>query len=248
MAGMTEGEADTNEQSHASRVSLRARIEQVVRRFLSEESRVEGPEVHHPHARHGGLPRWLELAIAITALTTSVSSIIIAVHHGRTMEKLVQANSLPYMQGGFSDVTTEGEQILSLDLLNRGVGPAHEQSLRVKVDDQYVTSVDELIAASLTPGQTAEVQKVRQEQILRINKNNVKHRFVPGGESQMVFRVAKTPENARHWELLEDAQKKWSLDFCYCSVFAECWFVANKWAEPEPVRQCMRDEPNEFTP
>jgi hypothetical protein len=244
---MTEGEADTNVQPRASRLSLRARIAQILRRLFSEETPLEGPEVHHPHARHGGLPRWLELAIAITALTTSVSSIIIAVHHGKTMEKLVEANSLPYMQGGISDVTTEGEQILSLDLLNRGVGPAHEKSLRVKVDGKYVTSVDALVAASLTAEQAAEVQKARDDQILRINKNNVKHRFVPGGTSQMVFRAEKTPENARLWELLVDAQKKWSIDFCYCSVFDECWFVANKWAEPEPVEQCVRDEPNEFT-
>jgi hypothetical protein len=63
---------------------------------------VENPEVHTPHARHGGLPRWLELTIAVTALITSISSIAIAVHHGQIMEKLVQANSVPYMQGGFS--------------------------------------------------------------------------------------------------------------------------------------------------
>jgi hypothetical protein len=95
-------------------------------------SPLEHPEVHPPHARHGGLPRWLEMLIAVTALITSICSIVIAVHHGKIMEKLVQANSLPYMQGGFSDVQPGGERIMSLDLLNRGVGPAHEQSLRVK--------------------------------------------------------------------------------------------------------------------
>jgi hypothetical protein len=245
---MTGGEADTNVQPRASRQSLRARITQFTRRFFSKESPVESPEIHQPHARHGGLPSWLELAIAVTALITSVSSIAIAIHHGKTMEKLVEANSLPYMQGGFSDVTTEGEQILSLDLLNRGVGPAHEKSLRVKVDGKYVTSVDALIAASLTPEQATEVQKAREEQILRINKNNVKHRFVPGGTQQMVFRAERTAENARYWQLLVDAQKKWAIDFCYCSVFDECWFVPNKFAEPEPVKECVRDEPNEFTP
>jgi hypothetical protein len=230
---MTEGEANTNPQQPASQ----------------KEPAVESPEVHHPHARHGGgLPRWLELAIAITALTTSVSSIIIALHHGRTMEKLVQANSLPYLQGGFSDVTDEGKRILSLDLLNPGVGPAHQKSLHVKVNGKYVRSVDELIAASLTPEQAAEVQKARDEGILRINKNNVKHRFVAGGDLQMVFRSERTEENARVWQLLDDAQPKWSVSFCYCSVFNECWFVANKLAEPAPVKECVRDEPNEFTP
>lgn len=128
---------------HAHLEPLLARIARKLRDLFRapKESALEGPEVHHPHARHGGLPRWLELGIALTALITSVSSIIIAIHHGQTMEKLVEANSLPYMQGGISDVTTEGEQILSLDLLNRGVGPAHEKSLRVKADGRYVTSL-----------------------------------------------------------------------------------------------------------
>src|SRR6516162_1426352 len=118
---------------------------------------LEAPEIHKPHANHrGGLPRWLELLIAITAFVTSISSIAIAVHHGHVMEKLVQANSLPYMQGGFSDETIEGEKVLSLHLVNRGVGPAHQQSLRVTVGGQYVKSMRELISAALGPELGAE--------------------------------------------------------------------------------------------
>ena len=107
---------------------------------------MEGPEVHQPHVhkRHG-LPQWLELSIAAAALVTSISSIAIAVHHGQIMERLVQANSVPFVIGGFSDITPTGERVLSLDLLNRGVGPAKQRSLRVKVDDRVLkilTAVD----------------------------------------------------------------------------------------------------------
>lgn len=210
---------------------------------------MEGPEVHHPHARHGGLPRWLELGIAMTALVTSISSIVIAVHHGQIMAKLVEANSLPYMEGGFSEVTPEGgADVLSLDLLNRGVGPAHEKSLRVKVDGRYVTSLTALIAASLTPEQAAEVEKARKDQILNINRNMVRHRFIPGGDTQPVFRAARTAQNASYWQLLKEARPRWDIEYCYCSVFDECWQVLGIWKEPEPVKECVRDEPNEFMP
>jgi hypothetical protein len=208
---------------------------------------LENPEVHQSHhhgrrRRHGGLPRWLELAIAITALTTSVSSIFIALHHGRTMDKLVKANSIPYIIGGFSDVMPDGQRVLSLDLLNRGVGPAQERSLRVSVDGRYVKSMRDLFVASVGPEHTAAMQPHA------IPRNQVRTRFIgPGGE-QMVFRVPKTPENAPHWELLEAAQPRWSIQYCYCSVFDECWFVAGKFAEPKPVEECVRDEPNEFMP
>jgi hypothetical protein len=204
---------------------------------------VERPEVHSPHARHGGLPKWLELVIAVTALITSISSIAIAVHHGKIMEKLVQANSLPFMQGGFSDITPEGERIISLDLLNRGVGPAHQQSLRVKVDGQYVMSVREMLQASLGPEQAAA-----SEDVLQPIHNRVRTRFISGNDVQKVLRIVKTPENAQYWDLLEDAQAKWEVEFCYCSVFKECWEVLGKWAEPAPVKACVRDEPREFLP
>jgi hypothetical protein len=204
---------------------------------------VESPEVHSPHARHGGLPRWLELTIAVTALITSISSIAIAVHHGHIMEKLVLANSIPYMQGGFSNAPVEGSRVLSLDLLNRGVGPAHQQSLRVKVGERYVRSVSELIAASLGPDQAADV-----ETALDAAKNGVRTRFIPGGEQQLVFRMTRTPENAQYWDLLNATQGKWNVEFCYCSVFQDCWQVLGRGAEPEPVDSCRRDEAREFLP
>ena len=204
---------------------------------------MENPEVHSPHARHGGLPRWLELTIAVTALITSISSIAIAIHHGHIMEKLVQANSMPYMQGGFSNETPDGRRVLSLDLLNRGVGPAHEQSLRVKIGERYVTSVHELIIASLGANQAAEA-----ETALQPTKNGVRQRFIPGGEQQLVFRMTRTPENAQYWDALNETREQWNVEFCYCSVFEECWQVLGKWAEPEPVSACHRDESREFLP
>lgn len=204
---------------------------------------VETPGTHHPHHRHGGLPRWLELVIAVTALVTSVSSIAIAVHHGHVMEKLVQANSLPYLQGGFSDATPEGERVLSLDLLNRGVGPAHEKSLRVKVDGRYVTSLRELIAASLGADEAEAA-----DEALETLQNRVRTRFVPGGQSQMVFRIPKTPESEKYWDRMQAAQGRWGLEYCYCSVFDECWEVLGKWEEPKRVAACARVEENEFLP
>jgi hypothetical protein len=205
---------------------------------------MEATEIEKPHARHsGGLPRWLELLIAITAFVTSISSIAIAVHHGHVMEKLVQANSLPYMQGGFSDETIEGEKVLSLDLLNRGVGPAHEQSLRVTVGGQYVKSMRELISVSLGPEQA---QKARD--VVHPLWNRVRTRFIPGGQQQFIFRLAKTPENAQFWDLLKKDEARWDLEYCYCSIFQECWQVRGKWEEPEHVKQCRRDESREFLP
>jgi hypothetical protein len=174
---------------------------------------------------------------------TSISSVAIAVHHGHIMTMLVQANSLPFMQAGFSNSTPEGKEVLSLDLLNRGVGPAHEQSLRVKVRNRYVRSFKELVAASL-----GAEESVKAQGVLHPTWNRVRTRFIPGGQSQLVFRLAKTEENAPFWSLLAKDQDNWDVEFCYCSVFKECWEVKSVWAEPEHVGQCRRDEAREFLP
>lgn len=211
---------------------------------------MDTPEVHPPHSHRrrrkpgGGIPRWLELVVAVTALITSISSIVLAIQNGRDMDKLVKANSLPYMQGGFSDASPQGADVLSLDLFNPGVGPAHEKSLRITVDGRYVRSMNEFYAASLGAAVLAGPRPFAHEMV----KNGVRTRFVAPGQQQMVFRIPKRPDNAQLWDRLDAAQSRWSVDFCYCSVFNECWRVPSKWAEPEPVNECRRDEPHEFLP
>jgi hypothetical protein len=113
----------------------------------------------------------------------------------------------------------------------------------VKVGGAYVKSVSELISASLGADKA-----VTAEQVLRPVHNRVPTRFIPGGHSQDVFRIPKTAENAQVWELLAKAQDRWDLDYCYCSVFQECWQVRGKWREPERIDRCRRDEPHEFFP
>jgi hypothetical protein len=208
------------------------------------------PEVHshHDHKREGGRrgpPPWLEWATSISALVVSVSSIFIAVHHGDTMDKLVKANSYPYVFSGFSDATIDGKDRISIDLTNNGIGPANEQSLKVQYRDRYVTSVPELVRAVLGPAASDDVVKT-----LRAYKNGAHTRFIAAKDTQFVFRIDKTPENARYWDLLDegmgDNRRNLHIEVCYCSVFDECWAVHDE--VHQPVKQCKRDEPHEFLP
>ena len=64
----------------------------------------------------------------------------------------------------------------------------------------------------------------------------------------MVFRLERDAQNAQYWDLLEKAQPRWDVEFCYCSVFDDCWEVRGKWAEPKPIEECRREEAHEFMP
>jgi len=70
----------------------------------------------------------------------------------------------------------------------------------------------------------------------------------PGGQQQLVFRIAKRPGNAQYRDLLEASHRKWDFEFCYCSAFEACWEVLGKWKEPEPVEACARNDAFEFLP
>jgi hypothetical protein len=201
---------------------------------------MESPEIHTPHHGHGGV-RWLEITASIAALVVSFASIFIALQHGKTMEKLVTANSMPYVDAGFSNSTEDGKPRLMINMFNKGVGPAHEISFKVKVGGRYMRNVDDMLAATF--GANAGAARAA----LRPYSNTQRTRFIPARDKQIVYFMDKTPENASYWEKLNGSMGSLSAEICYCSVFEECWKRLDD-NDPVPVKQCVRDEPNEFKP
>ncbi|HTR23472.1 MAG TPA: hypothetical protein VMI10_05765 [Terriglobales bacterium] len=79
----------------------------------------------HTHARHTGLP-WIDLILAGSAIFISVVSLIVSIHHGRTMEQLVAANekqveasTLPILRFTTGNVSDNAPSI-HFDLRNGG--------------------------------------------------------------------------------------------------------------------------------
>jgi len=202
---------------------------------------LDGPEIHAPHKPHR-LTGWVEALLSISALVVSFASIAIALHHGQIMEKLVQANSLPYLTIGTSNATPDGQYRLSLDLQNDGVGPAREESLKLRVGDRPVKSLAELLEVVFGPQEAGPAGSA-----LHLFSNQVRTRFIPGGRSRTVFQSLRTEANAAYWTKLDESRRTWSIEACYCSVFHECWDVRED-QDPRPVKACARDEAREFTP
>src|SRR3984885_15689531 len=72
--------------------------------------------------------RLADLAVAFSALFVSLCSLGIALHHGRTMQRLVEANSRPFIQittsGGHPATEGSASQVLSVQISNPGAGAA----------------------------------------------------------------------------------------------------------------------------
>ena len=202
---------------------------------------MESPEIHPVHAGHGGGARWLEITASVAALVVSFASIFIAVQHGKTMEKLVTANSVPYIEAGYSNATEDGKARLMINMFNMGVGPAHEKSFRMKLRGRYVRSVKDMIAV-VCADKAGDAGKV-----LKPYANTQHTRFIPARDKQIVFFIDKTPANASYWDALDKASSSLSVEICYCSVFDECWRRVDD-DEPKAVKRCDRDEATEFRP
>lgn len=204
------------------------------------------PELPHHSHNASGLPRWLEWTTAISALIISVCSIGIAIYNARIESRLLKANSYPYLVAGVSDGQIDGSngaERISIELLNNGVGPANEQSLKIKLGDRYVTDVKDLIRTAV--GSAAADKAV---ELLVPVYDDEPSRFIASRDRGLIFRIDKTPPNARYWDLFDNAMnaKRLTVEFCYCSVFDECWSV--KGAIREQVRACVPDPHLEFIP
>jgi hypothetical protein len=78
----------------------------------------------------------------------SAVSLYVALHHGRTMEKLVQANSFPNVEPDFSirDDAPNGGVLLQLTLRNTGVGPARIETLAMSAGGVPLASLGDLVS------------------------------------------------------------------------------------------------------
>lgn len=110
-------------------------------------------ETEAPHSRHGTGHRWLDILLGVCALFVSVTLLWVAMHHGNIMEslvaqneRLVQANSLPYIQLFGSNVDPERNTTSqSLVIANKGVGPAEIRTVQFLVDGRPVRNFEEVM-------------------------------------------------------------------------------------------------------
>ena len=92
---------------------------------------LHAPEVE-PHMHHKTGHSLADKILAVTAIFLSGVSVFTAVHHGQTMERLVEANSWPNITYGTSntnDAHTRDDTTLTLK--NTGVGPARMDSFEL---------------------------------------------------------------------------------------------------------------------
>ena len=139
---------------------------------------MDTPEApHQHHSAHTGR-RWLDMTLAFSAMFVSVISLVVAVEHGRTMERMadanarmVEANSWPFVEFDSHDVDEQGKDLIRLVLTNVGVGPARIESFELSFDGKPMASLWELLQAccGATPADAQKWNEVAKTRLSLIH-------------------------------------------------------------------------------
>jgi hypothetical protein len=188
--------------------------------------------VHKPHGRH-----WFEIILSVAALVTSGVSVFIAVQHGRVMDKMLQANSLPFLTV-FSGDYVNGSYVSHLTLRNEGVGPARLMSFRVALDGKKLHTMQDFL----------DICCNKQLPANGLATSNAYERFIPARGESEIFEYRRQGDADPVWDKFDQARARLHYDICYCSVFDECYSWIAFAATAERVASCPVDMNADFVP
>jgi hypothetical protein len=195
-------------------------------------------ESHHHHHPHKTGVRWLDLGLGLSAAIVSLVSLWLGLHSAHSMEKLVAANSYPYLE--LMRSTNLENPVPGTDhyiprvqylLENNGVGPARIEWVEFKFKGKPVRDLGELMQACCSAG-AAQAPGLNM-------RGGIASALIRPGASVELFRwdEPKAPNPA--FVALHRQMNQISYSVCYCSVFDECYERASdSGSKPRPVEQC----------
>ena len=193
------------------------------------------PETHHHHHTHTS-HRWLDIALGMAAMFVSVTSLVVAVEHGHTMQRLVEANSWPILQFETHNIggPTNTDSNVRLVIVNAGVGPARIETLEMWWKGQPIPTYGALIKVCCTKTPEAANQMATSNWTV----HGVTPSILRAGEHVDLIALPETPQNHELWEEFNQERANMTARLCYCSVFDECWRVTGTSTHPERIESC----------
>jgi hypothetical protein len=191
----------------------------------------------HRGAHVGTGKRWLDLTLALSAMFVSIISLAVAVHHGNAIDRLVQANSWPFLMYGTDNQDAQGNRHIRLRVENAGIGPARIQTFEVWWHGQPVANAPELLRACCMPGSASAID-ASTARSLDLSIGQIPSRVLRAGDSETFLALKLKDANADIWHRLDVARLQLKMRACYCSVFDECWATDLEHTSAQRVGSC----------
>jgi hypothetical protein len=196
---------------------------------------------HHHHPHKTGVP-WLDLGLGVAAAVVSLVSLWLGLHSAHSMEKLVAANSYPYVElmrstsmeksGGDPD---DFRRRVKYMLENNGVGPARIEWVEFRFKGEPVRNLAELVEKCCS----AASAPVRGRFAGLDARGGIAGSLIRPGAMVHMFTwdEPKTPNPV--FDALHKQMNQISYSACYCSVFDECYLSSDDDdSKPHAVERC----------
>src|ERR1700733_6428331 len=119
----------------------------------------------HGHRGHSSGFHWLDISLALSAFFVSLVSLGLAIHNGRTMERLVAANNYPNIDFAYGNTFDfhDGRGVrpgLYVSLENTGIGPARLRAVELSFAGRPVANLHALLDMCCTQEPQAALPKI----------------------------------------------------------------------------------------
>jgi len=195
------------------------------------------PEHETAHVPHSTGHRWVDVALALSAFFVSIVSLALAVQHGNAMDRLVAANSWPFLMYDTYNLDPQGNRRISLEVENSGIGPARIQTFEVWWQGQPVSTGPELLQRCCMTDSKAPLDQATARS-LNLVIGQIAARVMRAGAAESFLSLELKETNADIWHRLDIARLQLKMRACYCSVFDECWETDLAQTSAKRVRSC----------
>jgi len=157
--------------------------------------------------------------LAMAALLFSAIAMVIAFFELRSSDRQLEANVWPYVD---MNINLEADTF-SLDLQNKGMGPALIHEFRLLLRGQEVVNALELVDVADYPLED-----------LSMSTETVQDSVLSVGERLVAFRIDGEDVGLRLRELITEMD----VQICYCSLNNQCWDNRGSQSFRRSVERC----------
>jgi hypothetical protein len=170
----------------------------------------------------GDIASFVAVSLSVLALAASAYQSMLMRDQTRLMQVESRASVWPSVAIGENDTHTSTEDLFTWRADNNGVGPAKIESVQVSVDDKPYRTWKE-IGAMLVPDHPFHAQQSSINGIVLPASLN--------RETTIEMVKLTDPVLARAFH---DAQSRFKITICYCSVYDDCWIadIQNRVKQP----------------
>jgi len=164
--------------------------------------------------------------LAVAGVFTGAVALYAALNESAAVRRQSAAAVWPLVELNTTDYVTNDGALFQLSVRNAGVGPARIKAMKVSLEGKPVANWTEFSERALGGANVVLGRITAVGRVLR-----------PGDQVNL-FTVSEPAAVRKLTELAYSGAA--SVEYCYCSIFDECWFVKTieEWSEPRPTRVC----------